>query len=296
MSTQWWIGLVSSFLASGVEVVEAVTIVLAAGVTRGWRSTWIGVVCAALCLAAIVAALGPALRTLIPIDALRLVVGTLLLIFGLQWLRKAIMRYTGLKAIHDEEKIYEREIGELSARPLRGVQGPGSRVQTPKPQVVSSVEGPKSELAASDSGLWTPASGPERSDAGMDWTAFTVAFKGVLLEGLEVVFIVVTFALSTGDLTPPLLGSIAAAVIVTGVAVVVHRPLSRVPENTLKFAVGVMLTAFGTFWGAEGVGLQWPGEDLAILALVAFYGISSGVVIGLLRLRQPTGGKAVSQA
>ena len=264
MSTQWWIGLVSSFLASGVEVVEAVTIVLAAGVTRGWRSTWIGVGCAALCLAAIVAALGPALRTLIPIDALRLVIGTLLLVFGLQWLRKAIMRYTGLKAIHDEEKIYEREVLALRA-----------------------VQSPKHAL--------------ERSDASVDWTAFTVAFKGVLLEGLEVVFIVVTFALTAGDLTPPLLGSVAAAVIVTGVALAVHRPLSRVPENTLKFAVGVMLTAFGTFWGAEGVGLRWPGEDLAILALVAFYAISSGVLIGLLRLRRapgghPTGGKAVSEA
>src|ERR671937_2309396 len=123
MSTQWWIALVSSFLASGVEVVEAVTIVLAAGVTRGWRSTWIGVASAALCLAAIVAALGPALRTLIPIDALRLVVGTLLLIFGLQWLRKAIMRYTGLKAIHDEEKIYEREVRELSAELGFGARG-----------------------------------------------------------------------------------------------------------------------------------------------------------------------------
>src|SRR5215210_145199 len=117
MTTQWWIGLISSFLASGVEVVEAVTIVLAAGVTRGWRSTWIGVGSAALCLAAIVAALGPTLRTLIPIDALRLVIGTLLLIFGLQWLRKAIMRYTGLKELHDEIRIYEREVAELRTEP-----------------------------------------------------------------------------------------------------------------------------------------------------------------------------------
>ena len=296
MSAQWWIGLVSSFLASGVEVVEAVTIVLAAGVTRGWRSTWIGVSCAALCLAAIVAALGPALRTLIPIDALRLVIGTLLLIFGLQWLRKAIMRYTGLKAIHDEEKIYEREVGELSARPLRGVQSPESRVQSPKPRVVSSVEGPKSELAASDFGLWTLDSGPERSDAGMDWTAFTVAFKGVLLEGLEVVFIVITFGDNAHDIGAAALGAAAAVIVVVLTGIAVKAPLTKVPENWMKFAVGVMLTAFGTFWGAEGVGLQWPGEDVAILALVVFYGVSSGVVIGLLRLRQPTGGKAVSQA
>src|SRR5690242_15133104 len=113
MSTHWWIGLVSSFLASGVEVVEAVTIVLAAGVTRGWRSTWAGVISAAAVLAIIVAVLGPALQSLIPLDVLRVVIGTLLLIFGLQWLRKAIMRYTGLKDIHDEEKIYEREVTAL---------------------------------------------------------------------------------------------------------------------------------------------------------------------------------------
>src|SRR3954453_17138481 len=232
MNTHWWIGLASSFLASGVEVVEAVTIVLAVGGTRGWRSTWIGVGTAALCLVAIVAAIGPALRYLIPIDALRIVIGTLLLIFGLQWLRKAIMRYTGLKELHDEARIYEREVRELSAEPV----------------VVSG--------------------------SGIDWTAFTVAFKGVLLEGLEVVFIVITFGLTAGDFGPALLGAVAAAVLVTGAAVVVHKPLSRVPENNLKFAVGTMLTAFGTFWAGEGVGLEWPGQDLAILGLIAFYGVS----------------------
>src|SRR5438105_7075915 len=136
MNTQWWIGLISSFLASGVEVVEAVTIVLAVGVTRGWRSAWAGIVAAALVLAAVVAVLGPALENFIPIDALRIVIGTLLLIFGLQWLRKAIMRYTGLKELHDETAIYQREVAELSA--------------APKP--VDAMSG-----------------------QGMDWTAFTVA-------------------------------------------------------------------------------------------------------------------------
>lgn len=241
MNTHWWIGLISSFLASSVEVVEAVTIVLAVGVTRGWRSAWIGVVSAALLLAALVALLGPALQTLIPIDVLRIVIGTLLLIFGLQWLRKAILRYTGLKALHDEEKIYQREVAELRA-------GPGA---------------------------------PGAS--AMDWTAFTVAFKGVLLEGLEVVFIVITFGLTAGNVTPAVLGATAAALLVTGVAVLVHRPLSRVPENTLKFVVGVMLTSFGAFWTGEGVGVNWPGQDLSILILIVFFTLSAVIGIAMLR-------------
>jgi uncharacterized membrane protein len=242
----WWIGFISSFLASSVEVVEAVTIVLAAGITRGWRSTWIGVISAALLLGALVALVGPGLQADIPLPVLRVVIGTLLLIFGLQWLRKAIMRYTGLKALHDEAAIYEREVTELSAAPKVDVQ------------------------------------------AGMDWTAFTVSFKGVLLEGLEVVFIVITFALSARDLTPPLLGAVAAAVIVTAVALVVHKPLSRIPENTLKFVVGIMLTSFGTFWAGEGVGLNWPGEDLAILGLIVFYALTTLGLIALLRRRLTT--------
>lgn len=246
MSTQWWIGLVSSFLASGVEVVEAVTIVLAVGVTRGWRSAWVGVIAAAVALAALVAVLGSALETFIPLDALRIVIGTLLLIFGLQWLRKAIMRYTGLKELHDETAIYQREVAELRA---------------------------------------APGATKTMSSQGMDWTAFTVAFKGVLLEGLEVVFIVITFGLTAGDIRPALLGSVLAAVLVTGTAVVVHKPLSRVPENTLKFVVGIMLTGFGTFWAGEGVGLRWPGEDLAILALIAFYAVTAVLLVVALRQR-----------
>jgi len=192
----------------------------------------------------------------VPLPVLRVVIGTLLLIFGLQWLRKAIMRYTGLKALHDEAAIYEREVTELSAAPKVGVQ------------------------------------------TGMDWTAFTVSFKGVLLEGLEVVFIVITFALSARDLTPPLLGAVMAAAIVTAVALVVHKPLSRIPENTLKFVVGIMLTSFGTFWAGEGVGLNWPGEDLAILGLIVFYALTTVGLIALLRARiGSTGtGKVVSEA
>jgi uncharacterized membrane protein len=248
MSTSWWIGLTSSFLASGVEVVEAATIVLAVGVTRGWRSAWLGVGAAALCLAAMVFVLGPTLDRLIPLGALRVVIGTLLLIFGLQWLRKAMMRYTGLKERHDENEVYAREVSSLRAGPA------------PMP--------------------------------GMDWTAFTVAFKGVLLEGLEVVFIVITFGLTAGDVTPALFGAIGAAIAVVAVAIVVHQPLSRVPENTLKFVVGCMLTAFGTFWAGEGVGLQWPGEDLAILGLMVFYTLVAGLVIMLVRDRSAFGGPA----
>ncbi len=255
MGTQWWIGLVSSFLASAVEVVEAVTIVLAAGVTRGWRSTWIGVISAAITLSILVAVLGTALQTLIPLNVLRIVIGTLLLIFGLQWLRKSIMRYTGLKELHDEDKIYQREVAELS----------------------------------------TVSVSPQNQN--MDWTAFTVAFKGVLLEGLEVVFIVITFGLSAGNLTPAVLGAVAAAVVVTSIAVLVHQPLSQVPENTLKFVVGIILTSFGTFWAGEGIGLLWPGDDLSIVILIAFFAVGAITLISLLhrRVAQTTPGSAVKE-
>ncbi|MGI8587699.1 MAG: COG4280 domain-containing protein [Chloroflexia bacterium] len=250
MPVHAWIGFISSFLASSVEVVEAVTLVLAAGVTRGWRSTWIGVATGLLALAALVIVFGVSLQSVIPLNVLRIVIGTLLLIFGLQWLRKAIMRYTGLQELHDEARIYTREVSALE-----------TAVKT----------------------------GP-----GMDWTAFTVSFKGVLLEGLEVVFIVITFGLSAGDMTPALAGAVVAAVVVIVVAFAVHAPLSRVPENTLKFVVGIMLSAFGTFWAGEGVGLKWPGEDLAILGLLIFYALVAGALIMAFR-PSAAGGKAVRQ-
>lgn len=253
MTTAFLIGLLSSFLASAVEVVEAVTLVLAAGVTRGWRSAWIGVGTATLALAAIVLALGPTLRTVIPLDVLRIVVGTLLLIFGLQWLRKAIMRYTGMKALHDEERIYATEVQQLRSEPVAA--SPGS----------------------------------------IDWTAFTVSFKAVLLEGLEVVFIVITFGLSAGDMLPAIIGAVAAAIIVVAIAFAVHEPLSRVPENSLKYVVGIMLTGFGTFWAGEGIGLEWPGQDLAILGLMAFFLLWSGALIMLLR-RPAQGEEAATSA
>jgi uncharacterized membrane protein len=232
----------ATFLASAVEAVEALTIVLAVGVVRGWRSTLLGVGAAAVVLAAVVASLGPALR-LIPISTLRLVVGALLLTFGLQWLRKAILRAGGYKPLHDEAAAF------ASGRAEAGSAGvPAGR---------------------------------------MDWYSFTVAFKGVLLEGLEVAFIVVGFGSTQGKLGLAAGAAAAAVVLVVAVGVGVRGPLERVPENTLKFVVGVLLTSFGVFWGGEGAGVEWPGTELAILALAAFVGLVSVLLTqGLRRTRQ----------
>jgi uncharacterized membrane protein len=212
------------------------------GVTRGWRSALAGTGVALLALAVIVAALGPAL-TVIPIEILRLVVGALLLVFGLQWLRKAILRASGWRAVRNEDSVYEREAAAGRA-------------------------------AASE----------ER--AGVDWYGFTVSFKGVLLEGLEVAFIVLTFGSTQGSIPLAVAGAVAAVVLVVIAGVVVHGPLSRVPENTLAFAVGVMLTTFGTFWGAEGAGVDWPGGDAALPVVLAFVLVMSLGYVGALRRRR----------
>jgi uncharacterized membrane protein len=231
----------AAFLASAVEMVEALTIVLAVGMTRGWRSAGWGVAAALGALGVIVVVLGPALSE-IPIDVLRLVVGTLLLIFGLQWLRKAVLRATGLKAKHDEDAIYASEVAMLGAD--------GSRTH--------------------------------------DWYAFTVAFKGVFLEGLEVAFIVVTIGGTQHSVGLAALGALAALVVVLIAGVKVHAPLSRVPENTLKFGVGIMLTSFGIFWGSEGAGISWPGEDASLLVVIAFVvALSLGLVAWLRRMVAP---------
>ncbi|HEY5144091.1 MAG TPA: hypothetical protein VII98_11390 [Solirubrobacteraceae bacterium] len=232
----------SVFLACAVEGVEAVTIVLAAGITRGWRSVWAGVGAALCALALFVALLGPAL-TALPINVLRLVVGGLLLVFGLQWLRKAILRASGFKALHDEDAIFAAEVAELRAVPV-------------------------------------PVPG-----AGLDAFGFTVSFKGVLLEGLEVAFIVVTFGSNQHNVPLAVVAALAALLVVVVAGVAAHRPLSRVPENTLKYAVGVMLTAFGIFWGTEGAGGSWPGQDAAIPVLVAFTLLTSLALVALLRRR-----------
>ena len=228
------------FVACAVEAIEALTIVLAAGLTREWRSTFQGMAAALVVLAVVVAALGPAL-TLVPLGALRLVVGALLAIFGLQWLRKAILRATGYKALHDEASAYLREVAaaEHAARQSRrGVR---------------------------------------------DWYAFTLSFKGVLLEGLEVVFIVLTFGTNQGNIGLAVIGAAAAVLVIAGVGVAARAPLARVPENAMKFAVGIMLTSFGIFWGAEGTGVNWPGHDAALLGVIPAVGVVSLGYTALLR-------------
>lgn len=215
------------FGACAVESVEALTIVLAAGTTRGWRSAFEGAATAIVVLAVLVAAVGVPLAHYVPINVLRVVIGGLLLVLGLGWLRKAILRASGNKALHDEDAIYASTVAELSAS--------------------------------------------ERASSRRDPVGFAVAFKGVFLEGMEVVLIVLSLGASSHHLGLAAVMAGAAAVVVTGVGIAVARQLREVPENTLKFGVGVMLTSFGVFWVGEGVGFNWPGSDAAILVLAAIF-------------------------
>jgi uncharacterized membrane protein len=242
MSTSTILIIGGAFLASAVEMVEALTIVLGVGLVRGWRSTLIGVASATVVLALAVVALGPALGRL-PIGTLQLVVGALLLAFGLQWLRKAILRSSGYKALHDEDETFREERAQAAA------------------------------------------AGHEQR-AGLDWYSFTVAFKGVLLEGLEVVFIVIAFGSTQGRLGLAAAGAGAALLVVVVAGVLARGPLSRVPENTIKFVVGLLLTSFGCFWGAEGAGIRWPGEDVSLLGVIAFFGALSLLLVRTLRARR----------
>jgi len=241
------------FVACAVEAVEALTIVLAAGLTREWRSTFQGMAAALGVLAVTVAVLGPAL-TLVPLTGLRLVVGGLLAVFGLQWLRKAILRASGYKGLHDEGAIYARQVA--AARSATGGSRRGVR----------------------------------------DWYAFTLSFKGVLLEGLEVVFIAITFGASQQNVGLAAAGAVAAVVVVAAVGIAVRAPLSRVPENTMKFSVGVMLTSFGVFWGAEGAGVSWPGNDAALLAIVPATALVALGYTALLRRARAAARAAVPAA
>jgi uncharacterized membrane protein len=228
------------FLACAVEAVEATTIVLAAGTSRDWRSATTGIAAALGLLALIVAAAGPAVSR-IPLHGLRLAVGGLLLIFGLQWLRKAILRASGHKARHDEEKLYAEHRASLAGqdhRPARFVP---------------------------------------------DWFGFTLAFKGVLLEGLEVVFIVLTFGSNQHNIGLAAVAAACAVVIVAAVGVAVRAPLARVPENSMKFVVGIMLTSFGAFWGVEGAGGHWPGSDGALLVLIPAVAVFALALVAVLR-------------
>jgi uncharacterized membrane protein len=222
----------AAFLASLVEFVEAFTIVLAAGTLRGWRAAIIGSGAALAVLALIVAALGPLLDQ-IPMQWLKLVIGTLLLLFGMGWLRKAVLRGAGIIPLHDENASFAAETASL-----------GDAVT------------------------------PRRAD--FDWLGGAIAFKAVLLEGLEVVFIVIAVGAGRGLLLPASLGALAAGIVILAIGAIVHRPLARVPANTLKFAVGVILSAFGVFWTGEGLGIEWPGDDLMIL----FFG-GAFLIVGL---------------
>jgi uncharacterized membrane protein len=227
--------ILATFLACAVEAVEATTIVLAVGTTRGWKWPLYGVGAAAIALAAVTAVLGPAVSA-IPISSLRVVVGTLLVLFGLQWLFKAILRAAGLKERRNEATAYTREVDEAERADR-------------------------------------PAAGEP------DWYSFTLSFKGLLLEGLEVVFIVLTFGAGTHRLRLAAASAAAAVALVVAVGIAVRGPLARVPENALKFAVGVLLTSFGMFWAGEGVGVDWPGDDAALPALIAFMLAGSAAIV-----------------
>jgi uncharacterized membrane protein len=223
----------TTFLASAVEVIEMVIIVVGVGSVRGWRSTWLGAASGLGALALLVLAFGTALQA-VPINALRLVIGALLLVFGLQWFRKGIRR--------------------VSANGFRGM---GER----------------------------PASAEGVTATGVDWTAFVLAFKGVLLEGVEIAFIVVSFGLTAQALGSALLGAAAAFVVVAGAGVLARELVQRIPRSALQLVVGTLLSSFGSFWAVEGLGVAWPGGDAAILALVGWYVLAAAGYVGLTRRR-----------
>ncbi|WP_211229213.1 COG4280 domain-containing protein [Nakamurella lactea] len=247
MNAVTWSLVLAVFVACIVEMVEATTIVMAMGFTRGWKSAIAGTVVALVALSIFTALAGYALANWLPEAALQLVIGTLLLIFGLQWLRKAIYRSSGRKALHDEEKIYQEEVAAAKAA--------------------------------------------GESKSGIDMFGFMVSFKGVFLEGLEVVFIVLTFGLSADNIPAAAYGAAAAVVLVLILGIIARKPLSMIPENTLKFGVGLLLTSFGIFWSIEGLGifrdgshsLEFPGADLAILYFLALVIVLCWALIKILR-------------
>ncbi|HVL19647.1 MAG TPA: hypothetical protein VM422_01470 [Amaricoccus sp.] len=230
----------AAFLASFVEVVEAFTIILAVGVARSWRPAFVGTGLALALLAVLVLLFGPLLR-LIPVGLLQYLIGTLLILFGMRWLRKAILRAAGLIALHDEQKAFAAETDALRR---------------------------------------------QAADRRADLLAGTAAFKAVLLEGIEVVFIVIAVGARPGMLPFASLGALAACILVLLIGLLVHKPLSAVPENTLKFVVGLMLSSFGIFWVGEGLGTEWPGADLSLLLIFALLALFSLAAVRLLRQRR----------
>ena len=247
MDAAVWGLIVAVFLACFVEMVEAVTIVLAMGYTRNWRSTLLGVAAALAALVLVTAVMGYALVNYLPESALQLVIGGLLLVFGLQWLRKAILRSSGRKAIHDEDAIFQEEVAAARAA------GEGGQ--------------------------------------GLDLFAFMVSFKGVFLEGMEVVFIVITFGLNADNVPGAAVGAAGAVVLVLALTLVLRRPLAMINENLMKYAVGLLLATFGTYWAVEGLGvfragresLAWPGHDLALVVLLAVWFALSRAFVATLR-------------
>jgi Ca2+/H+ antiporter, TMEM165/GDT1 family len=233
--------IVAAFLASLVEFVEALTVVLAVGIVRGWRPALTGTGLALVVLSALVLTLGPALQS-IPLNLVQLVVGVLLLLFGMRWLRKAVLRAAGIIPLHDEDVVFATETRSLSV-----------------------------------SGAMTTS--------GWDRIAIATAFKIVILEGIEVVFIVVAIGATSGRLLPASIGAGIALLAVVLLGLMLHRPLARIPENTLKFVVGVLLCAFGSFWSGEGIGVMWPGEDWSVLGLVAGFLIVAALATLLCRVR-----------
>ncbi len=243
-AVQWGV-VIAAFFASAVEYVEAFTIVLAVGVTRSWRSSLLGALAASITLVVIIAVFGVSLVQLVPIDTLRFIIGALLTLFGMKWLRKAILRYGAVKALRDESSIYQTEVHILTEEPK---PAPGS----------------------------------------FDALGFATSFKSVLLEGMEVAFIVISFGTGARDNAnwlPAFIGAGAAAALVMAVGLLLRAPLSRVPENALKFGVGLMLVAFGSFWAGEGAGVEWPGNppDLSLIFLLAGYTLASWLLVLWLR-------------
>jgi uncharacterized membrane protein len=235
-----WPIVTAAFLASLVEAVEALTIVLAVVTVSGWRPAAIGLFAGLCALSGLVVLFGPALDQ-IPVHLLQFIIGALLLLFGLRWLRKAILRAAGLIALHDEEAAFAAETSQL-----QGLE--------------------------------------DRSEARLDRIASLTAFKAVLLEGLEVVFVVIALGTEKGMLASAAAGAIAACSVVLLLGLAIHRPLARVPENAIKFAVGVLLSAFGVFWTAEALGIAWPGADFAIIAFALVF-LGAGCVTIVLAQR-----------
>ena len=241
-----------AFIASAVEFVEATTIVLAVGVTRGWRAPLLGSLAAALTLAVIIGTLGVAIVTIVPEHALKAFVGALLLLFGLRWLRKAILRFAGIVALHDEEVIYQRELAELRSQGLKRTA--------------------------------------------FDRIGAIVAFKAVLLEGTEVAFIVIAFgAGGPSALNSAIVGAVAAGIVVILLGIALRHPLTMVPENWMKFGVGAILSAFGVFWFAEGLGVSWPGDALSILAILGVFLAASWTAARLLQTILPHGAEVAAK-